>query len=181
MNMANGTKEAQTQDRIFAGRVLTAMASRVSAELGTFSSWMVAGFAAVLGLLVANLEAISRFITPDALGIAITFFLVAVVLHVFQRYMAAIVNASVALGKEVEAFPVHANLDIVFFSQQIEQATLWPMRFMVRWSNARILAGDLAVAGRLNAWLAQAQAWLVFFQLVAVVASASVIAMALQG
>lgn len=174
-------KNVSPQDSIFAGRVLTAMANRVSSELVSFSSWMVLGFGAILGLVLANIDTVSKFVAPNAFGLAVKLFLVAVIFNVLQRYMAAIVSASVTLAKEVEAMPVHPNADIAAFMHQIEDATLWPMKLMVRWSNRKIAAGDFAVGGRLNARLAQAQAWFVFAQLIAVVAAALVIANALQG
>lgn len=169
------------RDSIFAGRVLTAMANRVSLELVAFSSWMLLGFGAILGLALANIETVSKFVAPESLGLAVKLFLVAVVFNVLQRYMAAIVSASVTLGKEVEALPIDPNLDIASFSRQIEGATFWPMKLMVRWSNRKIAGGDFAVGGRLTARLAQVQAWFVLVQVIAVLAAALVIANALQG
>lgn len=173
-------KSASPQDSIFAGRVLTAMANRVSSELVAFSSWILLGFGAILGLVLANIQTVSKFVAPESLGFAVKLFLVAVIFNVLQRYMAAIVSASVTLAKEVEAMPIHPNADMAAFLGEIEAATLWPMKIMVRWSSRKIAAGDFAVGGRLNARLAQAQAWFVFVQLIVVVAAALVIANALQ-
>jgi len=142
---------------------------------------MILGFGAILGLVLANIDTVSKFVAPDALGLAIKLFLVAVVFNVLQRYMASIVSASVTLTGEIEAMPVHPNADMAALMGQLEDATLWPTKLMVRWSNRKIATGDFAVGGRLNARLAQAQAWFVFVQLIAVVSAALVIANALHG
>lgn len=157
------------------------MASAVNSELSTFSSWMVAAFGAAIGLLIANIEKVAPYISPKTIGLATMLFLVAVMLNVVQRYLGAIVAGSVITGKETESIPVTANLDIRFILDELEKSTLWPMRFMVAWSNRRVLAGDFALSGRLIAWIAQVQAWLVFVQMVVLISGAWAIANALQG
>lgn len=168
------------QDSIFAGRVLIAMADQVSSKLA-FTSWMLLGFGGILGLVIANVQTVSKFVAPEALGYAIKLFLIALIFNVLQRYLASIVAASVALGKEIGALPIHENISMPGLSHEIERATLWPMKKMVRWSSKQVTAGDFAVSGRLSARLAQVQAWFVFVELLAVLASALVIANALHG
>ena len=169
------------QDSIYIGKVLTAMGARVSSELVAFSGWLLIGFAAILGVLFSNLDAVTTFVAPQALSTVVKLFVLAVVCNVLQRYSAAVVAASVAGGKEIEAYPAPATLDLRSFLTQVESATLWPMRYMVRRSNLKILQGDLAVGGRLISKLAQVEAWLVFVQLIAVVAATWVLANALRG
>lgn len=127
---------------------------------------MITGFGALLGLMLTNIESVSKFVPASVLGCSISIFLVAVVLHVVQRYLASIVISSTAVGKEVESIPIIGEINIQFVLNQLEASTLWPTRLLVKWSNAKISAGDLAVSGRVNAVMAQIQAWLVFTQLV---------------
>lgn len=169
------------QSDIYAGKVLAAMAGRVSSELAAFSSWMVAAFGAVFALLVANVDTVGKFIAPTAIGLSIKIFLGAVVLNVVQRYLATVVMASVAIGKEVESLPVDCNIDIQHVFRQMEKATFWPTRLLARWVVQRVSAGDFSVGGRINSRMAQIQAWLVLAQLLSVVAAALVIANALYG
>lgn len=164
-----------------AAKVLNAMASSINAQLTAFSSWMVAGFGAVLGLLVANVDTIAPFIPPTTIGAAVKLFLVAVVLNVFQRYLAAMVAGSIAVGKEVESIPITQEIDINYIVREIECATFWPTRILVRWSNRKALSGDIAVSGRLNVRLAQIQSWLVLVQMIVVVFTIAIIANALKG
>lgn len=177
--MTNQAQETKSQEAIFLGKILTMMANRVATELVAFSSWMILGFSAVLGLLLANLDTVSKFLEPTTIGIVVKLFAMSVLLHVIQRYLAAIVMAGAALGKELESVPPY-NIDVERFTQKLEEATLWPTRYMVRWSNKKILAGDLAVGGRMHAVLAQVLAWLAFVQAIAAIAAALVIANSLQ-
>lgn len=167
------------QDSLFAGKLLVAMAAKLSSELSTFSGWMITAFGALLGVMLANIESVTKFIPVKALGWSVSIFLSAVALHVIQRYLASIVAGSVAAGEAAEAIPPHDNVDMRYVLGQLEQSTLWPTRLLVRWSNSKIANGDLAVAGRMNARLAQIQAWLVFFQLGLVLWAAYSIARAL--
>lgn len=68
----------------YAAKMLNAMAGSINTQLAAFSSWMVAGFGAVLGLLVANVDTIAPFLPPTTIGCAVKLFLVAVVLNVFK-------------------------------------------------------------------------------------------------
>ena len=103
--MTKETNLIKPHESGYAAKVLNAMAGSINTQLAAFSSWMVAGFGAVLGLLVANIDTIAPFIPPTIIGGAVKLFLVAVVLNVFQRYLAAIVAGSVTVGKEVESIP----------------------------------------------------------------------------
>jgi hypothetical protein len=178
--MTNEPHEPGHQQAIYLGKILTMMANRISTELVGFSSWMILGFSAVLGLLLANLDTVSQFLEPTTIGTVVKLFAASILLHVLQRYMAAIVIAGAALGKEMESMPP-SNVDIQWFTEKLEAATLWPSRYMVRWSNKKILAGDLAVAGRTNVLIAQVLAWLAFLQAIVAIATALIIANSLHG
>jgi hypothetical protein len=71
--------------------------------------------------------------------------------------------------------PVEVMLD------QMEKATFWPARYLVRRSNRKFFQGDFAAGGRLMLKLAQVEAWLAFAQLLIVIAATWVLASALRG
>lgn len=146
-----------------------------------FASWMVAGFGAMLGLLVANIDTVSPFIAPVVVGASVKLFLAALVLNVLQRYLAAMVAGSIAVAHEVQLIPIDHEVDLGYVVREIECATFWPTSILVRWSNRKALSGDLAVSGRLNVRLAQIQGWLVLGQMIVVVSSTVLIANGLQG
>lgn len=170
-----------TTDSAYIGQVLTAMAECMSAGLSKFSGWMLVGYAAILGALLANLGSTTKFLAPDTLSRLALLFSVAVLLNLLQRYSAAVVASSVEVGKKVKEQPIPQEIDIVMFLTELEQATLWPARLMVRRSNRKILAGDLAASGRLLSTFAQIEAWLVFAQVLVSVAATLVLACGLRG
>jgi hypothetical protein len=167
--------------RIYTGKVLMIMGARLSLGLTTFAGWLMLGFAAILGALLANLDSAAKFLSPDVVGNIAKLFTVAVLFYVLQRYSAAVVESSAAVAAEVEKQALPEDMDIRSFFEQLEGATLWPMRYMVRRSNRKILEGDLAAGGRMISTLAQIEAWLVFVQLLLVLAAAWVLADGLRG
>ncbi len=179
--MTDHSTPANITESIYSGKVLTAMASSVNEHHLKFSSWMVAGFGAAIGLLISNIDKVATYISPAAIGCSTKLFLVAVVLNVLQRYLGAIISGSMEVAKKVEDLPINGDLNTQAILKEIERATLWPTRYMVRSSNKRILSGDIAYGGRLNAWMAQIAGWLVLSQMVAVVSAAWIIANALKG
>jgi hypothetical protein len=148
-------------DSAYIGRVLMAMAECTSSGLSKFSGWMLVGYAGILGALLANLDSSSKFLAADTLSRLAILFSGAVFLNLLQRYSAAVVSSSAEVGKKVREQPIPQNIDIVVFLAELEHATLWPARLMVRRSNRKLLAGDLAAGGRLLSMFAQVEAWLV--------------------
>jgi len=170
-----------TNDSAYIGQVLMAMGECMSAGLSKFSGWMLVGFAAILAALLANLDSATKFLTADTLSKIAVLFSGAVFLNVLQRYSAAVVSSSAEVAKKVSEQPVPGSINIATFLEQLERATLWPARLMVRSSNRKILAGDLAAGGRLISTLAQIEAWLVFAQVLISVAATWVLACGLHG
>lgn len=170
---------ANINESILAGRLLTIMAARISENLATFSGWLVGSFAAILALLISNIDTTSKFLPTQCVGSSALLFLTAVVLYVLQRYIAAIVAGSVAVGKEAETLVSGQALNLVLVMEEIEKSTYWPARIIVRRSLAKIRAGDFAASGRTMAKLGQVQGFLVLGQMASVVSAAYVLARAL--
>jgi hypothetical protein len=168
-------------DSAYIGQVLMAMAVCTSAGLSKFSGWMLVGYAAILGALLANLDSTAKFLASDTLSKLAILFSGVVFLNLLQRYSAAVVSSSAEVGKKVLEHPIPQNIDIRVFLAELENATLWPARLMVRRSNRKLLAGDLTAGGRLLATFAQVEAWLVFAQVLVSVAATLVLACGLRG
>ena len=168
-------------ESIYLGRVFLTMGARISAGLATFSGWMLIAFAAILGALLANLDAATKILAPNALSTVAGLFAFVILLHLLQRYSAAIVASSAAAGKEIEEHPVPDSMPVEVMLEHMEKATLWPARYLVRRSNRKLLQGHLAAGGRLMLTLAQVEAWLAFVQLLIVIAAIWVLASALRG
>lgn len=169
-----------SSDSAYIGQVLLAMAECTSAGLSKFSGWVLVGYAAILGALLANLDSAAKFLAPDTLSRLALLFSVVVLLNLFQRYSAAVVSASTEVGKKVKEQPIPQSMNIVLFLTELEHATLWPARLMVRRSNRKLLAGDIAAGGRLLSTFAQVEAWLVFAQVLVSVAATLVLACGLR-
>ncbi|MDA8127576.1 MAG: hypothetical protein M0Z73_02590 [Betaproteobacteria bacterium] len=153
-------------ESILAGRLLTIMAGRTTESLTTFSSWLIGSFAAILGLLLSKIDTVTTLLPAACIGLSIKIFLIAVSLHVLQRYLGAIVSGSEAASKEAEsAAPAGVTLDFSRVVNEIERSIFWPARIFLRWTNKKILAGDFAAPGRLVVKLTQAQAFLVLGQM----------------
>lgn len=168
-------------DSAYIGQVLIAMAECTSAGLSKFSGWMLVGYAAILGALLANLDSAENFLASNTLSRLAILFSAVVFLNLLQRYSAAVVSSSAEVGKKVREEPIPQNMDIVVFLAELERATLWPARLLVRRSNRKILAGDLAAGGRLLSTFAQVEAWFVFAQVLVSVAATLVLACGLRG
>ncbi|MDO9234437.1 MAG: hypothetical protein Q7U28_00195 [Aquabacterium sp.] len=168
-------------DSAYIGQVLMAMAECTSAGLSKFSGWMLIGYAAILGALLANLDSAAKFLASGTLSRLALLFSVVVLLNLLQRYSAAVVSSNAEVGKKVKEQPIPPNMDITVFLTELEHATLWPARLMVRRSNRKLLAGDLAAGGRLLSTFAQVEAWLVFAQVLVSVAATLVLACGLRG
>ncbi|GAB4061404.1 hypothetical protein [Uliginosibacterium sediminicola] len=168
-------------DNAYIGQVLMELAKCISEGLSKFSGWLLIGYAAILGALLANLDSATKFLAPGTLSRLALLFSVVVLLNLLQRYSAAVVSSSAEVGKKVKEQPIPQNMDIVLFLTELEYATLWPARLMVRRSNRKILAGDLAAGGRLLSTFAQIEAWLVFAQVLVSIAATLVLAYGLRG
>jgi hypothetical protein len=168
-------------DSAYIGQVLLTMGECVSAGLSKFSGWMLIGFAAILGALLANLDATAKLLGAETLSTIVMLFSGAVFLSVLQRYSAAIISSSAEVAKKVREQPVPEGIDIVMFLEQLECSILWPARLMVRHSNRKILAGDFAAGGRLISTISQIEAWFVFAQVLISVIAIWVLASGLRG
>lgn len=169
-----------TIDSAYTGQVLVVMAASLSSGLSKFSGWMLVGFTAILGALLANLDSATKFLAFGTLNRIAILFSFAVLLNLLQRYSAAVVSSSAEAAKKVQEQPVPQNIDIAIFLEEIEQAMLWPARLMVRRSNKKLLKGDLAAAGRLISKLSQIEAYLVFAQVLVSIAAIWVLACGLH-
>jgi hypothetical protein len=168
-------------DSAYIGQILMAMAECMSANLTKFAGWMLLGYTAILGALVANLDSAEKFLAPNTLSRLALLFSVVVLINLLQRYSSAVVSSSTEVGKKVKEQPIPPNMDTVAFLTELEHATLWPARLMVRRSNRKLLDGDLAAGGRLLSTFAQVEAWLVFAQVIVTVAATLVFAYGLRG
>jgi hypothetical protein len=142
-------KEENPQERILAGRILTLCAQSVSESLDRFGGWLLAGFGAAIGLLVANAGTLSKLLRVERLRGSIILFLVAVGLGVLQRLLAALVAGAASVAKESESIgrDIVGDVDLDRFFRELKRAPVYPRRFLEK-SLEAVEAGDFAAPGR---------------------------------
>ncbi|MBF6022796.1 hypothetical protein [Lysobacter niastensis] len=173
---------AALQTGIAAQRILTLGARLLSTSLDHFSGWLLAGFGAVFGLLIANIDSLKDHITTFNVMAGAVLFLIAAGLAALQKLLAAYLTAttaSAAEGREIgrEIAESELPVDVQEMYRQVAQGLFWPLSAFNRWMTAKANKGDVAVVGRHHAKAAQIQFLLVLLQsALSIVAAAFVVA-----
>jgi hypothetical protein len=152
-----------------ANQVLLLGAQRLSTSLDSFSSWLLAGFGALFGLLIANFASLSDHLHANSLKLGASLFLVAATLGALQKLIAAYVAAGTsageagrAMGKELATALV--PLDVQSMYVQVRQGLFWPLSAFNARMTRKANAGDYAAVGRHHAKASQVQLLLVLLQ-----------------
>lgn len=156
-------------DQIFATKLMHIMGAGVTKELSNFSSWMIAGAAAMFAVVLNGASELNGWLVIPELGYSLKLFLVAAGLNVLQRWLGAITGASVAAGAQAEKMVTPGPVNGAAVLQMIEDSAWWPVSYFAKYSMNKIKAGDYLFSGTLVARLSQAQAWLVIVQMVLLV------------
>lgn len=170
----------ELHERVMAGRLLSLAAARLSSNIGSFGSWLLVGVGAAYSLILANLSSIQEFVALNSIQNGMVLLLISVVLGVIQRWLAAIISGSCEsaeaaerIGRELADDEIELDFKVVF--REIESATYYPAKWMVRRSFEKAMSGDFAASGRLSGKLAQIQSVVVFAQVGFSVAAIGVI------
>jgi hypothetical protein len=173
------TRQSKIEDRIYVGQLMASIAGHASSGLTSFSNWVAVGFAAVLGLLISNIDNIESYIPSQSVSRISWLFLVAMIINMISRYLSIVISSGIAAAKETGALAPPTDTDLKYVLKELEDATYRPARVWVRSANLRILRGDFALGGRMNYKMAQILAWLVFCQMILVFLAIGVVAIAL--
>jgi hypothetical protein len=125
--------------------LLVAVAGVIVTQWEKIASWLIAGFSAALALVLSNYAKAVELTDLSTVYWVLALFVVAAVLHVFQRLFATIVQAGVA-GGEVAAKQDMKDLDIDSARRLLDgmaAAYPWPLSIPVKTSFRRIKAGDI--------------------------------------
>lgn len=157
-------------DQVFATKLLRLMVDKTSSELGTFSSWLVAGAAAFFGLLLNAIDKLGSVVNLQALPLSMKLFLIAVMLNVLQRVLAAMVAGSVKAAQAAELLAKEALTDGPAFTlsgvtKLIERSFWPPARWLIRHGNRRVLQHDFVSSAAFLVKLTQIQWYLMFVQI----------------
>ena len=152
-------------ERVTAGRLLSTTAAQISDKLDTFCGWLLFGVGAAYALVLAHWAELQALVAPHTLQVSLRLLLSAIVVGIFQRWLAAMVAASFAtaekagqLGSELAAQGTKLDFRVVF--REMEKGLFYPAKWLARSSFKRAIGGDLAAGGRLAAYISQIQSWL---------------------
>ena len=155
---------------MLSGKVMAIAAQSLSEGVETFSSWVLAGFGAVLGLLLANLDKLKEFISVVAVRHAAWVYFVAATLGLFGKLIAHVVvsgakgaAASGELAKGVE------DIDLNLYLETTGRAFFPPARWMLKRLITKALQGDLTYSQRLWLRCAQVQSMLSIVEMIVLV------------
>lgn len=162
-----------------AGRLLATAAAQISAHLDSFCSWLLIGVGGAYALVLANLGSVQQLVSPRSLQKSLLLLLIAIVIGVFQRWLAAIVSASAATGEKAEQIgndlaAQDIELDFKVVSREMERGTYYPAKWMVRRSFNKAMSADFAASGRIASAISQIQSMLAFILVGFVVAAIAV-------
>ncbi|WP_149364050.1 hypothetical protein [Rhodanobacter sp. T12-5] len=166
-------------ERVTASRLLSTTAAEISGKLDAFCNWLLLGVGAAYTLVFSHWAELRSLIAPCTLQISLALLLAAIVVGIFQRWLAAMVASSFAtsekssqVGAELAARGIEVDFAVVF--SEMERGLFYPAKWIARSSFKKAVAGDLAAGGRLAAYISQIQSWLAFALVGLVVAAVAV-------
>jgi hypothetical protein len=169
----------ELHERVTAGRLLSTTAAQVSKRLDSFCSWLLFGVGGAYTLVFANWASLQNLISAHTLRISLRLLLVAIVIGIFQRWLAAMVAAGSATGEKAEQIGrdlagqgVKIDFKVVF--REMERGMYYPAKWMARNRFNKAMLGDFAASGRITARISQVQSWLALVLVGFVVAAVAV-------
>lgn len=166
-------------ERVTAGRLLSTTAAQVSGRLDAFCGWLLLGVGAAYALAFAHWVELQNLVAPHTLQVSLLLLLGAIVVGIFQRWLAAMVAASFVtaekagqLGAELAARGIEVDFTVVF--REMERGLFYPAKWLARSSFRKAIGGDLAAGGRLAAYISQVQSYLALVLVGLVVAALAV-------
>ena len=159
-------QKSNTEESILIGELLSLMSFAVTSSLEKFSSWLLVGFGAAFALILSNIEIVSKFIPVQDIKTGVLLYLIALASGVIQRWLAVGVMAGAMASKEAKELGANASdtVNINNVLTEIENVTLYPQKWFIRYQYNKLRRGDLAATGRMLAVMAQLQSYLVLIQ-----------------
>jgi hypothetical protein len=156
-------------EKVLVSALLFASLGKGSEKVDTFSNWLLAGFAAAVSFLLANIGSLASHVPSKTLQELVTAFLIVFALGLVEKMLAVVVaaaSAGSAIGREMgdKIAATGTEVDIAYLLSEIERAVFPPIRRLVRRSFAKAQSGDLTAAARAYSHCVEAQIFLVLIQ-----------------
>lgn len=168
-------------ERVLVSNLLLGAIGASSRNMDLFSSWLLAGFAAVAAGIFANLSEATQHLSPHVLDTFFACFFAAVILGIVAKLLAVLVagastGAAIGRAEGARAAESGVELDVPFFFSEVERAIIWPARWFVKRSFAKAAKGDLSASARSFTVVVQVQALCMFAQALVVLWVVGVVA-----
>ena len=139
-------------------------ASAVSEKLLSFTGWLVTGFAAIVGLIVTNIDKVSPFICETTIGTIVKLFAATVLVHLFQRYFSLMVSASAKMALTTRDLPAPIPFDGTQYIKDFSSGMYSLPRMYLNRVISKMNANDPLYGPRMSLKLSQWQTVLVLVQ-----------------
>jgi hypothetical protein len=166
------------------GKVLRYTTRAVNGSLGPFSAWLAAGVGAAFTVLLANLDAVSKFVSPPYIRFAMSCLLIGLVLAIVSKLVSAWISAQLDTRDAIDAVEKQVidggrQLSRELFRFEFEKGMLPHVlalsKLMVAKAN-----GDTEFTVRLTAKVSQCQPILVLCEVLSVLAAALAVVLGLK-
>jgi len=153
MSKIEALGSAEIIGRNEAGSLMAQVASTMTTHMEKFATWFLAGQAAALTLLVGSAEFLLSVVEQNAAFAAGTWLYFSMLLGVVQKFLAtwiqgkfAAVKAGEKMGKRLEKGDVNVDFSVLF--REMRRGVPWGFRWLAQIYQDRVMAGDLALTGR---------------------------------
>ncbi|WP_375169655.1 hypothetical protein [Marinobacter sp.] len=168
-----------------ANQLMTEMARSLSESHSKFSGWLLAGSSAIFGLILANLDSVSKFVAIDAVKTGATYLLSSLIVAVVHRWLFSMVQAGIQGADRGAQIDEQVKVGNYTYNQEtlcseIENASFYPAKWLIRWQYRKLKNGDTTLAGRQHLKLAQIQGFCLLLQIIFAVVSISVLVLGLN-
>ncbi|MDC8012930.1 hypothetical protein [Tahibacter soli] len=134
-------RKVDASDRVV-NRMLVPMTTSLSRAALDFAGWLVAGAGAAIGVIVANIDKLEKYVLVSGIKTSAYIYLGALALHGIQRYLSMFTTVVAALDvdkalaeSEVEGDGSPSDLSMSYQArvmQRLDSALFWPARWYSR-------------------------------------------------
>jgi hypothetical protein len=133
------------------------------------SAWVLGGFGIGLGLFLAHIDVVSKFIYVTHVRFALVVFLFSVAAAVMANFLSTVIRSSLAVTDDLDAYVKEhqpSGLNLELFLTEYRRGLFPHVAWMTDKAMQKARAGDKLFGARLVAKMSQIQGLLVFGQCV---------------
>lgn len=172
-------------EKLVANKLMIEMSRAISESMSQFAAWLLLGFSASFTLILANIATVSNFVETASIKSAVLVFLVSLLVAVVQRWIAASIMSGHKSGDAGAAIDAELNAQGIILNQstvlsELEKASYYPAKWLIKIQFKKFREGDLTVGGRQQLKMSQIQALLMLVQVLLAAASIAILMFGLK-